>query len=135
MALLAIAGLHLFFRLLLPRLSDSWTYWPARDSAGERISSRRGAVVWLQSRFVVCAHVVVAVERPCHAGRPVLGGHGGVADAGSECMAARNAGDLFRLFSFVRERGAGFLRLSVGWHAARSWVHRTFLCSCRIPSR
>ena len=38
-------------------------------------------------------------------------------------LAARVARDLLRLLSFVRRRGAGFLRLSIGRHAARSRIH------------
>src|SRR5580700_5777737 len=51
-------------------------------------------------------------------GPPVLGGHGRGAAVDAECLAARNAGDLFRLLSFVRERGAGFFRLPVRWDVA-----------------
>src|ERR1022692_430269 len=102
MALLAGTRLHLFFRFLLARLSDPWAHWTGRDFAGGHISSSRGPFVWLQPRLMVCAHFALAGERSPFADRLVLGGHGRVATVGSECVAARNAGDLFCVLPFVR---------------------------------
>ena len=75
----------------------------------------------------------LAFERPAYAHRLVLGRHDCVVTAGRECMAARNAGDLFRLLPFFCEHRAGFLQLPVGRDAARSGIHRPLLCSARIP--
>src|SRR5271170_7305844 len=134
MALLAGAWRHLLFRLLLARLSDSWTHGAGRNFAGGRISSSRGTFVWPSPRPVVCSNLILACERTSHAGGGVLGWHGRIAAVGYEFLAARNAGDLFCMLSLVRECGAGFFGISIGWDAAGSGVHRPFLCSCRIPS-
>ena len=60
---------------------------------------------------------------------PLLGRHGGIAAARFECLAPRNAGNLFRMFSVIRECRGRFLWLPVRRHAAGSRIHRAFLRS------
>ena len=64
------------------------------------------------------------VERFGNAQRALLDRYGGVHSPFSEPVAAWNAGDLFCTVPVVRECGAGFFQLSVGWNAARGWVHQ-----------
>ena len=56
-------------------------------------------------------------------------GHDRVAAAGGQRLAARHAGGLLRVLSFVRRGGAGFLRLPVRRHAAGGGIH--LACSSR----
>ena len=102
MAFSASTRLHLLFRILLSRLSDPWAHWTGRDFAGRRIPAIRGTFVWLHPRRVVCAHTALAGERQSSTDRSLLGGHGRVITFDSECMAARNAGDLFCVLPVVR---------------------------------
>src|ERR1039457_3135489 len=84
---------------------------------------------------MVCADFSFAFGEPPSSWPPLLGGGGGVAAVGSECMAARNAGGLFCVLPFVRQRGAGFFQLSIGRDAARSWIHCALLFSAWISPR
>src|SRR4029077_9587132 len=85
--------------------------------------------------LLVCADAAVAFERYAHAHRNLLGRDDRLRLAGLEFVATGHAGDLFCVLSLVRERGTGFFRLSVGWNAARSWLHLLILCAGRIPAR
>ena len=133
MAFSACLGRHLFFCIFLSGISDPWAHRPGWNSPGKRISSSRSSFAGIWSRLMVCSNPSLAFERPPYAHRLVLGRHDCVIAADRERMAARNAGDLFRLLPFFCEHRAGFLQLPVGRDAARSGIHRPLLCSARIP--
>src|ERR1700733_5495202 len=107
MALPSSVRLYLFFRVFFAGLSDPWTHRTGGNSTGWRVSARRGKFAGLRPRVVVCAHIALAGERLAYADCPVLDRHGRGAPVGSECVVARNAGDLFYMLSFVRDRGTG----------------------------
>src|SRR5260370_29045501 len=83
---------------------------------------------------LVCADAAVVFEQRAHAHRNLLGGDDRLGAAGFEFVAARDARNLFRLLSLVRECGAGFLRLSVRWNVAGGRIHRTFFRAGRISA-
>src|ERR1700736_1807538 len=83
---------------------------------------------------MVCAYRAVDFERPAYFNGVVLGWHGRFIVAGTESVAAGDAGDLFCVLPVFCERGAGFFRLSIGRHAAGSGLHRAFLCAVRLAS-
>ena len=69
-----------------------------------------------------------------HAHRNLLGGHDRFGAAGFEFLAAGHAGDLFGVFSLVRERGAGFFRISIRRNAAGGWIHFPVFRTGGIPA-
>src|SRR5437660_6498930 len=131
LALPSRARPHLFFCIFLAGVSDPWAHRSPRDPPGKRISAGGGALVGPHS-LLVRANAALVFGRLADANSSVLGGHGGIAIVNFQCVAAPNARDLFRVLSFVRERRPGFFWLSIRRHAARSWIHCTFLCSGRI---
>ena len=73
--------------------------------------------------LLVRAHAVLARFQRPRAHARLLGGPRSRRCCWSSNLAARHARHLLRLFSFVRRRGAGFLRLSIRRNVARSRIH------------
>src|SRR5947208_13480708 len=131
LALPSRARTHLLFCMFLAAVSDPWAHRSQRNSPGRRISACGGALVGPHA-LLVCANVALVFRRLADANSSVLGGHGGISTGSVQCVAARNAPDLSRVLSFVRERRPGFFWISIRRHAARSWIHCTFFGSGRI---
>src|ERR1700675_726388 len=134
MAFLACVWLHLFFRVLLPCVSNPWTHRTKRNSSRERISRSRSTYLRTRTGSVVRAYRAVVFERAAYLDGFVLGGHGRFIAVSAEPVAARDAGDLFCVLPVVCERGAGFFWLSIGRHATRSGFYLAFLCASRNAS-
>src|SRR5712692_3004707 len=91
--------------------------------------------IFLRARgLLVCADAAVVFEQRAHGHGNLLGGDDRLAVAGLESVAARHACDLFRMLSLVRERGAGFFRLSVRWNVAGGGIHFFVFRTGRIPA-
>src|SRR5713101_4326616 len=88
----------LLFGVFLARLSDPWIDWTEGNSPGQRILAGGGRTVRPRG-LLVCADAAVVFEQFAH------------------------ARGLFCLLSLVRERGARFFRLPVGWNAAGGRLH------------
>src|ERR1700733_7484962 len=101
MDLPACAWPHLFFRVLLADLSDSWTERPARNSSGIGVSGG-GCTCVRAAAFLVRTHVALVFEQLAHAHGAVLGRYCGFVVGCCQCVAARHAGGLLCLFSFLR---------------------------------
>src|SRR6266571_1351981 len=112
----------LLFGVFLARLSDPWTDWTAGNSPGQRILEGGGRAVRPRG-LLVRADAAVVFEQFAHADGNLLGGHDRLGASGLEFLAARHARGLFCLLSLVRERGARFFRLPVGWNAAGGRLH------------
>src|SRR5205823_14061189 len=95
---LAGAGPHLFFCVLLTRLSDSRSHRAAGNPACQRIPPSSRPVPWPPCPPVVRTYAALAFKQLAHAAGVVLGGDACIAGTGSESLAARDAHDLFRLF-------------------------------------
>src|SRR5437667_11050039 len=132
---LANAGPHLFFCVLLTRLSDSRSHRAARNLACQRLPGSSRPVPWPPCPPVVCTYAALVFKQLAYVAGVVLDGDVCIALACLEYLAARDARDLFRLFLVVRERCTGFLWLSVRRYAARSWIHLAFLCPSGYPPR
>src|SRR5437870_9445516 len=128
---LANAGPHLFFCVLLTRLSDSRSHRAARNLACQRLPGSSPPFPWQPCPPVVCSCAALVFMQLAYVAGVVLDGDVCIPLACLEYLAARDARDLFRLFLVVRERGTGFLWLSVRRYAARSWIHLAFLCPSR----
>src|SRR5205085_6738134 len=76
-----------------------------------------------ESGLLVCADTAMVFEPAAHADGDLLGGDDRVGAAGVEFMAARNAGDLLRVFPFVCECSAGFFRVPIGWNASGGGIY------------
>src|SRR6266404_879756 len=129
----ARSGSYLLFRVFLAGLSNSRIDWAAWSSPRRRIPAGVGRAV-RACGLLVCADNVVVLERFPHGYGNMLGGHDRFAAVGLEFVAAWHAGDLFRVLPFVRQRGAGFFRLSVGWNVAGGGVYCTVFRTGRIPA-
>ena len=132
---LAGAGPHLFFCVLLTRLSDSRSHRAAGNPACQRLPPSSRPVPWPPCPPVVRTYAALVFKQFAIVAGVVLGRNVCIAGTGSESLAARDAHDLLRLFLVVRERGTGFLWLSVRRYAARSWIHLAFLCPSGYPPR
>src|SRR5437016_10083093 len=130
---LACSWPHLLLRIFLTRLSNPRIDWAARNSPCRRIPAGAGRTT-RACGLLVCADGAVAIERLAHGHRHLLGRHDHLIAAGLELLAARHACGLFRVLSLVRERGAGFFRLSVGWHAAGGGIHCNVFRAGRISA-
>ena len=119
--LFAGAGAHLLLRIFLAHLPDSRADRPGRNPSCRRLSGS-GRTTLRAGALLVCAHAAVVVERQSHADGHLLDRHTGFSTADLERVAAGNAVRLLRLLSFVRGRGPGFFRLSVGRHVAGSRI-------------
>src|SRR3984957_19108764 len=134
MAVFAGVRLHLFFCVLLPCVSNPWAHRAQWDSTGERLSSSRNTDFWTRTGDMVCAYRAVVFERSAHVNGVVLGRDGRFIVISAESVAARHVGDLFCVLFVFCERGAGFFRLPVGRHAARSGIYFSFLRAVRAAS-
>src|SRR5207244_6920742 len=132
---LANAGPHLFFCVLLTRLSDSRSHRAARNLACQRLPGSSRPVPWPPCPPVVCTYAALVFKQLAYVAGVVLDGDVCIALACLEYLAARDARDLFRLCLVVRERCTGFLWLPVRRYAARSWIHLAFLCPSGYPPR
>src|SRR5947208_8879851 len=94
-----------------------------------------GRSPWPPCPPVVRTYAALAFKQFAIVAGVVLGRNVCIAGTGSESLAACDAHDLLRLFLVVRERGTGFLWLSVRRYAARSWIHLAFLCPSGYPPR
>src|SRR5713226_8238498 len=97
----------LLFRVFFARFPNQRIDRTARSSARERILASSGRTVWAR-RLLVRADAAVVFEQFAYADRNLLDGHDRVGATGVEFLAARNAGDLFRVFSLFRECRSGF---------------------------
>ena len=126
MAIFARAGADLFFRVLLVAVSNSWTDRPCGNSSGRRVPA--GGSKFPGARAIlVRTDCVVAERRRAHVARIVLDGAGRLAAADVQYLAARHAGGVLCVFTLVRERRVGILRLSIGWHAAGGGIYFVLL--------
>src|ERR1700688_1001733 len=135
MAVFAGIRLHLFFCVLLPCVSNPWAHRAKWDSTRERLSPSRNTNLWTRTWDMVCAYRAVVFERSADVNGVVLGRDGRFIVVGAESVAARHANDLFCVLSVFCEPGAGFFRLPVGRHAARSGIYFSFLRAVRTASR
>src|SRR5205085_152403 len=114
---------------------DSRPDRPARHSPCRRVLASRRSVRRWTCAFLVCAFAFVDLGRFAHAHGDLLGRTDCLCAAGPEPVAARHAGNLFRLLSVVCSRGAGFLWIPVRWHAAGGWFHLSLLRAAGISAR
>src|SRR5882762_4783292 len=114
---------HLLLGVFLAGISDSRIDWAARNSSCRRIPAGGGGAIWPRG-LLVCADAAVVFEQCSRACRNLLGGDDCVAAAGFEFVAARDAGNLFRVLSFFCECGAGVFRLPIGWNVAGGGIYR-----------
>ena len=129
----ASAGAYLLFGVFLAKVSNSRIDRAARDSSCRRILTGSGGEV-RACCLLVCADTALVFKQRAHAQRNLLGGNDCFGPAGLAFLAARHVVDLFCVFSFVREWGAGFLRLSIGWDAARSGFYRALFLTGWFPA-
>src|SRR6266849_3463098 len=108
---------HLLLGVFLAGVSNSRIDWAARNSSRWRIPASASRTI-RPYELLVCAYAAVVFEQREHAHRNLLGGNDCLGATGIEFLAAGHAGGLFRVLPLVRERGAGFFCLSVGWNAA-----------------
>src|SRR5580704_13350703 len=142
MDLFACSRSYLFFRFLFVGLSDSWANRPAGNSSGIGIS--RGGCAWVwAAAFLVRAYVAMVFERIAHTDGPMLDWYCCLAAGSSEYVAARYAGGLLWLLSFLCRGGKRFFRLSIRWHVVGGRLYFALLCawwifprlgSCQVPS-
>src|SRR6266851_10191521 len=123
----------LLLGVFLPGISNSRIDWAAGNPPRQRVSSGAGGAVRARG-LLVCADAAVVFEQRAHGHGNLLGGDDRLAVAGLESVAARHACDLFRMLSLVRERGAGFFRLSVRWNVAGGGIHFFVFRTGRIPA-
>src|SRR5216684_2887241 len=119
--------------VFLAGLSNSRIDWAARNPPRRRIPAGARRAI-RPCGLLVCADAAMAIERCAHAHRNLLGGNDCIAAPRFEFMAAGHAGDLLCVLSFVRQRGAGFFCLSVGWNAAGGGIHFFVLRARRISA-
>ena len=125
-------GLIYFSAFLLADLSDSRAYRSRGNPPGKRLSAGGSAFVWPRP-LLVCANTCCGFQADSQMlVGSLLGRDGGIAAAGFECVAARSAGSLLRMFSFLRQCSRRLLWLPVRRHVAGSRIHRAFLCSAGI---
>lgn len=113
---------YLLFGVFLAGLSNSRIDWAARNPPRRRILAGIGRAV-RACRLLVCANAAMVFERLAHADGNLLGGHDRLVASGVEFVAAWHAGDLFRVFPFLRQRRAGFFRLSIRRNVAGGGIH------------
>ncbi len=118
----ACPGANLLFRVFLTRFPNQRIDRAARDSARQGVFAGGGGALWAH-RLLVRPDAAVVFQQYAHGDGNLLGRHDRVGAAGFEFLAAGNAGDLLCVLSFVRERGAGFFRVPIGWDAARSGIY------------
>src|SRR6058998_857276 len=123
---LANAGPHLFFCVLLTRLSDSRSHRAAGNPACQRLPGSSRPVPWPPCPPVVRTYAALAFKQLAHAAGVVLGGDACIAGTGSESLAARDAHDLSGYQSDGMLLEAGFISLFFappgirpGWGAVR----------------
>src|SRR5713226_3908939 len=126
-------GLIYYSVFFLAGVSNSRIDWAAGNSSGRRIPAGAGRAVRAR-QLLVCADAAVAIQRLPHGHGDLLGRHDCFGAAGLEYLAARYVNDMFRVFPFVRERGAGFFRLSVRWNVAGGGVYCAFFRASGIPA-
>src|SRR6266851_381142 len=119
--------------VFLAGLSNSRIDWAARNPPRRRIPAGARRAI-RPCGLLVCADAAMAIERCAHAHRNLLGGNDCIAAPRFEFLAAGHAGDLLCVLSFVRQRGAGFFCLSVGWNAAGGGIHFFVLRARRISA-
>ena len=78
---------------------------------------------------LVCPDAALVVCGNRNAEFALLGRHDRIAAPGAESLESSAACNLFRAFSVIRQRGAGFLRVSIGRHAAGGRVPVAVLCA------
>src|SRR5712692_8568513 len=110
-----------------------WLFGSEHGSSGRRIPAGAGRAVRAR-QLLVCADAAVAIQRLPYGHGDLLGRHDCFGAAGLEYLAARYVNDMFRVFPFVRQRGAGFFRLSVRWNVAGGGVYCAFFRAGGIPA-
>lgn len=128
------AGTDLFLRVFLAGFSNQRIDRTARNFACRRLLARGRATAWAGG-LLVCADAALDLKRAAHADGTLLGGDDCVGAAGFEFVATGNVGDLFCVFSFVCERGAGFLVVSIGWNVAGGGIHFPVFCAKGMAAR
>jgi len=98
-------GIDLLLSIPPARFSNPWTDRPHRDTPRVGISEKRCRTAWLL-QVLVCSNCSVVFERLAHAQRTLLDWHGCGRVVSPQYLATRNAGNLFRLLSIVRQRSA-----------------------------
>src|SRR6266566_526668 len=124
----------LLLRVFLTCFSNQRIDRAAGNSSRGRISARGDGSIWPPG-LLVCADAAMVFKRPAHADRNLLGRDDRIGAAGVEFVAARNAGYLLCVFSFVRERSAGFFRVPIGRNAAGGGIYFFVFCAARIPAK
>src|SRR5579872_410938 len=127
------AGADLFLRFLLPAVSGARADRAGWLAAGGTVPERSDAVRGKLALLVRADTFVAGEQRPCAAGDRV-GGHGGVAAAGAEHLAAADDRRLRSLFSLVHRRAAGLLLLPIGRDVAGSGVHQPLFRAAGNPA-
>src|SRR5215468_7649054 len=74
LAVFACARRNLLFRILLSRISNSRTDWPARDPSRRTVSSRGCAITGILATPLVCADAALALEQLRRVECSLLGG-------------------------------------------------------------
>src|SRR5215469_2225318 len=88
-----------------------------------------------RATILVCSDASLAGIERSRVDAALLGGTPGGCAAGFECVAARDVDDLLCLLCVVRQRGAGFFRLSIGWNAPASGLRVVVSCARGIMAR
>src|SRR6185369_8591129 len=132
--ILARAGAHLSFRVLLVGETNPGFDRPPRDFAGRRIPAGRGSINWACT-LLVRADAAVVFHRIARADSVVLRGDHRIAAGGAECIASCDFTDLLTMLSLVCERGRRIFRISVGWNAAGGRIHFSISCTRGFPAR
>src|SRR5579859_2779786 len=125
LAIPARAWRNLFLRILFAAFSNSRHAGAGRAFARRSVPARSGQGHGQRALLVRTDAVVVRERRP-RAARAVLGRNCRIGFVDTKFLAARDVSRLLRLFSFLRHRRTGFLRLSIGRHAALRGLHLPF---------
>src|SRR5579884_325354 len=94
-------------------VSDSRADRTARHPSGKRVFAFRGSASG-SGAVLVRAELAVDLERTTHADGAMLGGPARVGPVGTQSLAARHAGGLFRLLSFLCGGSRRIFRLPIG---------------------
>src|SRR5438046_291830 len=122
MAISARPGSDIFFGIPLLAVSNLRPHWPCGDSSHRRVPAG-GSKFPGPRALLVCADPVVVERRFENVERIVLDGPDRLRARDLQHLASRHARRVLCVFPFVRERGFGILRLSIGRHAAGGGIY------------
>ena len=122
MAISSRSGADIFLGIPLLAVSNLRPHWPCGDSSHRRVPAG-GSKFPGPRALLVCADPVVVERQFAHVERIVLDGPDRLGTRDLQHLAPWHARRVLCVFPFVRERGIGILRLSIGWHAAGGGIY------------